>query len=99
MHGIVGSVDTLRTRPPALSAWPDGVRSGYVGVCGFVPNASAGDCGAEGPRAGDGLRDAGSDAAKRSGGSAGRLRGCSAACANRGETKGGCGCGWWSACG
>lgn len=52
MHGAVGSVEMLRTRPPAESACPDGVSSGYVGVCGFAfsvsgPSTPVGDCGAD----------------------------------------------------
>ena len=71
MHGNVGSVEMLRTRPPALSACPDGVSSGYVGVCGFAFSVSGpstpwplGLCGAEAgfeARDGLGLREPGSE--------------------------------------
>ena len=95
MHGAVGSVEMLRTRPPALSAWPEGVSSGYVGACGRAPSTVGdcncncdcdcicdGDCGVE--RAGDGLREPGREyrpaVAVASGGSGGSGRRARSSC-------------------
>lgn len=107
MHGNVGSVEMLRTRPPALSACPDGVSSGYVGVCGFAFSVSGPRMLAPGERVGDVVRELGSEYRPpeeageevTSGGRGGSGRRCCwrsscAWCAKRGEMN----CCWWLYC-
>ena len=54
MQGLMGSAEMFLTRPPALSARPDGVRRGYDGAGGL--RGPTGDWGAA-PRDGELLRE------------------------------------------
>ena len=51
-HGLIGSSEMLRTRPPLARAWPLGVKRGYDGAGGLDGASSGCSC-----AAGEALRE------------------------------------------